>query len=141
MVRSQKGEPVSENLTIGTLARQGGVNVETIRYYQRRGLLQEPAKPRGGFRRYSPDTVKRIRFIKRAQALGFTLEEITGLLVLDERKACRETRGIAAHKLELIQEKIADLTKMREALSRLVWACDTSSSGAPCPIIHLLADD
>lgn len=132
---------MSENLTIGTLAKQAGVNVETIRYYQRRGLLQEPVKPRGGFRHYPQSTVKRVRFIKRAQALGFTLEEITGLLTLDERKACQETRRIAAHKLELIAEKIADLSKMKKALTRLVRACDTSSSGAPCPIIHLLADD
>jgi MerR family mercuric resistance operon transcriptional regulator len=132
---------VSENLTIGTLAKQGGVNVETIRYYQRRGLLQEPLKPRGGFRHYTTDAVKRVRFIKRAQALGFTLEEITGLLTLDERKACLETREIAAHKLGLIEEKISDLSKMKRALARLVRACDTSSAGAPCPIIHLLADD
>lgn len=132
---------MSENLTIGNLARQGGVNVETIRYYQRRGLLHEPPKPRGGFRHYTADTVKRVRFIKRAQVLGFTLEEITGLLTLDETKACSETRGIAAHKLELIEEKIADLSKMKRALSRLVRACDASSSGEPCPIIHLLADD
>jgi len=132
---------VSENLTIGTLAKQGGVNVETIRYYQRRGLLQEPTKPRNGFRHYTSDMVKRVRFIKRAQALGFTLEEITGLLELDERKACSETRGIAAHKLELIEEKIADLSKMKKALFRLVRACDASSADAPCPIIHLLADD
>lgn len=132
---------MSENLTIGTLAKRAGVNVETIRYYQRRDLLQEPAKPRSGFRHYTHDIVKRVRFIKRAQALGFTLEEITGLLALDERQACLETRAIAAHKLELIEEKIADLTKMRKALSRLVRACDALSSGAPCPIIHLLADD
>jgi len=132
---------VSENLTIGTLAKQGGVNVETIRYYQRRGLLHEPVRPQGGFRHYSSDTVKRVRFIKRAQALGFTLEEITGLLTLDERKACKETQGIAAHKLELIEEKIADLSKMKKALSRLVRACEMSSSGARCPIIHLLADE
>ena len=131
---------MSEHLTIGTLAKRGGVNVETIRYYQRRVLLQEPVKPQGGFRHYLPDTVKRVRFIKRAQALGFMLEEITGLLALDERKACLETRGIAAHKLELIEKKIADLSKMRKALSRLVRACDDSSADAPCPIIHLLAD-
>src|SRR5690348_7516293 len=132
---------MNQDLTIGTLAQRGGVNVETIRYYQRRGLLQEPVKPRGGFRRYPPDTVKRVRFIKRAQSLGFTLEEIVGLLSLDERKACLETRGIAAHKLELIEEKIAGLTKMRKALTRLVRECDASYAGAPCPIIHLLADD
>jgi MerR family mercuric resistance operon transcriptional regulator len=132
---------VSENLTIGTLAKQGGVNVETIRYYQRRGLLRKPAKPRSGFRQYTSDTVKRVRFVKRAQGLGFTLEEITGLLALDERKACSETRGIAAYKLELIEEKIADLSKMKKALFRLVRACDASSAGAPCPIIHVLTDD
>jgi MerR family mercuric resistance operon transcriptional regulator len=85
--------------------------------------------------------VKRVRFIKRAQALGFTLEEIIGLLTLNESKACLETRGIAAHKLELIEEKIADLSKMRKALSRLVRACDASSAGTPCPIINLLTDD
>jgi MerR family mercuric resistance operon transcriptional regulator len=132
---------VSENLTIGTLARQGGVNVETIRYYQRRGLLHEPSKPRGGFRRYPLESVKRIHFIKRAQDLGFTLEEIHGLLDLDKRKACLETRAIAAHKLELIEQKIADLSKMRKSLARLVRSCDASSAGAPCPIILVLADD
>lgn len=141
MVRSQGRLFVNENLTIGALAKQGGVNVETIRYYQRRGLLQEPAKPRSGFRHYTSDAVKQVRFIKRAQILGFTLDEITGLLTLDKRKACSETRAIAAHKLELIEEKIADLSKMKKALSGLVRACDASSAGAPCPIIHLLADD
>jgi MerR family mercuric resistance operon transcriptional regulator len=132
---------VSDNLTIGTLAKRGGVNVETIRYYQRRGLLQEPQKPNGGFRRYPEESLKRVRFIKRAQNLGFTLEEILTLLALDERKACLKTRGIAAHKLELIEAKIADLTKMRRALSSLVRACDASSGGTSCPIIHVLSDD
>jgi MerR family mercuric resistance operon transcriptional regulator len=132
---------VSDNLTIGILAKRGGVNVETIRYYQRRGLLEEPSKPSGGFRRYPQESVKRVLFIKRAQSLGFTLEEIVGLLVLDERKACLETRGMAAHKLELIEQKIAALSKIKKLLSRLVRSCDASSTGAPCPIIHLLADD
>ena len=132
---------MKDYLTIGTLAERGGVNVETIRYYQRRGLLQEPVKPRGGFRHYPLDTANRVRFIKRAQMLGFTLEEIVGLLALDEKKACLETRGIATHKLELIEQKIADLMKMKRALSRLLRACDVSSAGAPCPIIRLLSDD
>jgi MerR family transcriptional regulator, mercuric resistance operon regulatory protein len=132
---------VNDSLTIGTLAERGGVNVETIRYYQLRGLLEEPSKPTGGFRQYPSDLVKRVRFIKRAQSLGFTLEEILGLLALDERKACLETRGIAANKLKLIEKKIADLSKMKKSLARLVRACDASSTGAPCPIIHLLADD
>lgn len=132
---------MKDYLTIGTLAERGGVSVETIRYYQRRGLLQEPVKPRGGFRHYPLDTANRVRFIKRAQMLGFTLEEIVGLLALDEKKACLETRGIAAHKLELIEQKIADLMKMKRALSRLLRACDVSFAGEPCPIIHLLSDD
>ena len=132
---------MSENLTIGVLAKHSDVNVETIRYYQRRGLFQEPSKPSGGFRQYPQKSVKRVRFIKRAQTLGFTLEEIKGLLGLDERKACSETREIAAHKLELIAQKIADLLKMKKSLARLVRSCDASAAGAPCPIIHLLADD
>ena len=131
----------TDALTIGTLASRGGVNVETIRYYQRRGLLQEPSKPSGGFRHYSTETVKRVRFIKRAQALGFTLEEIAGLLALDERKACLETREAAAQKLALIEEKISDLSKMKKSLARLVRACESSAAGEPCPIIHLLIQD
>jgi MerR family transcriptional regulator, mercuric resistance operon regulatory protein len=126
---------VSNSLTIGILAKRSGVNVETIRYYQRRALLEEPSKPAGGFRRYPEESVKRVLFIKRAQTLGFTLEEIQGLLVLDERKACLKTRGIAAHKLELIAQKIAELSKMRESLAHLVRCCDASAAGASCPII------
>lgn len=132
---------MSENLTIGILAKHSDVSVETIRYYQRRGLLQEPSKPSGGFRQYPQESVKRVRFIKRAQMLGFTLKEIQGLLALDERKACTETREIAAHKLELIAQKIADLSKLKRSLARLVRSCDASTAGSPCPIIHLLADD
>ena len=132
---------MSDSLTIGILAKRGGVNVETIRYYQRRALLQEPVKPSGGFRRYPEESVKRVLFIKKAQTLGFTLEEIQGLLALDERKACMETRGIAAHKQELIAQKIAHLTKIKKTLARLVRSCDASAAGSPCPIIHLLADD
>ena len=104
---------MSDDLTIGILAKRSGVNVETIRYYQRRHLLQEPSKPSGGYRQYSLGTVKRVRFIKRAQTLGFTLEEISGLLGLDERKACLETREIAAQKLALIEDKISALSRMK----------------------------
>jgi MerR family mercuric resistance operon transcriptional regulator len=132
---------VSDSLTIGILAKRGGVNVETIRYYQRRALLEEPSRPSGGFRRYPEASVKRVLLIKRAQTLGFTLDEIHGLLALGERKACLETRGIAAHKLELIEQKIANLSKMKKSLARLVRSCDESAAGQPCPIIHLLADD
>jgi MerR family mercuric resistance operon transcriptional regulator len=81
------------------VAKRSGVNLETIRYYQRRDLLYEPSKPRSDYRQYSPEMVRRVWFIKRAQTLGFTLEEISGLLGLDEKKACLETRDIAARKL------------------------------------------
>ena len=132
---------MSDDLTIGILAKRSGVNVETIRYYQRRHLLEEPSRPLGGYRQYSLETVNRVRFIKRAQTLGFTLEEISGLLDLDEKKACRETREIAAQKLTSIEEKLSDLLRMKKALSRLVRACDASFAGEPCPIIHLLIQD
>lgn len=130
-----------DDLTIGILAKRSGVNVETIRYYQRRHLLHEPSRPRSGYRQYSSETVRRVRFIKRAQTLGFTLEEINGLLGLDEKRACLETRDIAAQKLTLIEQKISDLLRMKRALSRLLRACDAASAGEPCPIIHLLVND
>jgi MerR family mercuric resistance operon transcriptional regulator len=82
-----------------------------------------------------------LRFIKRAQSLGFTLDEILGLLALDEKTACLETRQIAADKLALINEKLADLMRLKKALSSLVHACDESSANGSCPIIHLLVQD
>ena len=128
-------------LTIGPLARQAGVNVETIRYYQRRGLLDEPDKPLGGVRRYPVALVGRIRFIKRAQALGFTLEEVALLLRLDEARACAETRELAARKLALINRKIADLASMRDALEALARQCDEGAGQTSCPIIQVLAQN
>lgn len=128
------------DLTIGQLADRAGVNVETIRYYQRRGLLDEPKKPLGGYRRYPAGTANRVRFIKRAQALGFTLAEIAGLLRLDAASACAETREIASHKLALIQEKLAELTAMREGLSVLMAECGKGGK-RPCPIIQTLLTD
>ena len=126
-------------LRIGKLAAGAGVSIETIRYYQRRGLLQEPPKPLGGHRRYPFDTVKRVHFIKRAQGLGFTLSEIGALLRLDETSACSEARALAARKLLLIDHKMADLDAMRRVLARLVGQCDSSDGGAACPIIDALA--
>ena len=128
-------------LTIGSLADEAGVNVETIRYYQRRGLMPEPDKPAQGYRRYDATTVKRVRFIKRAQALGFTLEEIGGLLKLDEAHACAETRELASHKLEAIETKLADLAAMRRALMTLLRQCDAGAMKGNCPIIHALGAD
>jgi MerR family mercuric resistance operon transcriptional regulator len=106
MVRNQGGN-TTEELTIWLLARAAEVNVETIRYYQRRGLLEEPAKPLGGRRRYSEVAVRRVRFIKRAQQLGFTLEEVKNLLLLEDGQSCRETRLFAEHKLVVIEQRVA----------------------------------
>ena len=128
-------------LTIGRLADEAGVNVETIRYYQRRGLMPEPDKPIGGHRSYAADAVKRVHFIKRAQVLGFTLDEISGLLELDEAHACAETRELASHKLGVIENKLADLKAMRKALLALLRQCDTGTAQGICPIIHALATD
>lgn len=129
------------DLTIGRVAKLAGVHVETIRYYQRRGLLIEPDKPWGAYRRYPAETVKRLRFIKRAQALGFTLEEVGDLLHLSEASACAETRNLATHKVELIDRKMADLAAMRQALATLVGQCDPGHRDGSCPIIVTLAQD
>lgn len=126
------------DLTIGKLAEVAGVNIETIRYYQRRGLLDEPAKPLGGHRRYSTEEAKRVRFIKRAQALGFTLAEVGGLLTLDEACACSETRALAIRKLAMIEQKMADLAALRQVLDRLVQQCGAGVGGSNCPIIDVL---
>ena len=128
-------------LTIGSLADEAGVNVETIRYYQRRGLMPEPDKPAQGYRRYDATTVKRVRFIKRAQTLGVTLEEIGGLLKLDEAHACAETRELASHKLQTIETKLADLVAMRKALTALLCQCHAGAMKGNCPIIHALGSD
>jgi MerR family mercuric resistance operon transcriptional regulator len=128
-------------LTIGRLADEAGVNVETIRFYQRRGLMPEPDKPTHGHRRYAGDAVKRVRFIKRAQVLGFTLGEIGSLLELDEAHACAETRDLAAHKLQVIEDKLADLEAMRKALTALLHQCDSGAARGPCPIIRALVAD
>jgi MerR family transcriptional regulator, mercuric resistance operon regulatory protein len=128
-------------LTIGRLADEAGVNVETIRYYQRRGLLLAPDRPALGHRRYAGDAVRRVRFIKRAQGLGFTLEEVGGLLGLDEAGACAEIRALAERRLRAIDDKLADLGAMREALETLMRRCDAVPMRGSCPIIHALAAD
>lgn len=134
---------MSENiqLSIGQVAKAANVNVETIRYYQRRGLLTEPAKPLGGHRRYSDHEVNKVRFIKRAQVLGFTLEEIENLLRLDGANSCSDTHDLAMHKLELIEEKMADLAAMRDVLTGLVRQCEIGNPQGGCPIIHALIDN
>lgn len=129
---------MAQELTIGKLARLAKVNIETIRYYQRRGLLAEPKKPYMGYRRYPADIVKHIRFIKRAQALGFTLNEVTILMGLEAARACGKTRALAVDKINAIDDKLTALTIMRRALTSLVRQCDTGKSLKRCPIIQVL---
>jgi len=126
-------------LTISRLAKQANVNVETVRYYQRRGLLFEPEKPPGGHRRYSPDDVSRLQFVKRSQVLGFTLDEIANLLHLDGADCCDDTHDLAVAKLALIDEKMASLAAMRQTLAGLVQQCESGVHRSACPIIHALA--
>src|SRR6266852_7187027 len=126
------------NLTIGRVAESAQVNVETVRYYQRRGLMREPARPTGSVRRYSNDDVRRIRFIKRAQQLGFTLEEITNLLKLEDGRSCRETERLAQQKLRLVESRIADLGRLRKTLRELIGRCESGRGKITCPIIESL---
>lgn len=125
-------------MTIGSLAKAAGVNIETVRYYQRLGLLDEPAKPPGGYRRYSAQQSKRLQFIKRAQGLGFTLSEVSGLLKLNDASTCTDTRELAARKLALIEQRMADLAAMRKVLMGLIRQCDAGDGGHACPIIDVL---
>lgn len=126
-------------LTIGRLAKAADVGIETIRYYQRRNLLPTPAVTQGAFRYYSPDVIDRIRFIKRAQELGFSLDDIAGLLQLADGRNRRAIRGIAKTRLESIRDKITDLKRMETVLSHLVHECEHSGMAASCPIIACLS--
>jgi MerR family transcriptional regulator, mercuric resistance operon regulatory protein len=127
-----------EGLTIGRLAKAVGVNVETIRYYQRRGLIAEPAKPPGGHRRYSPRVIEQIHFIRRAQQLGFSLDEAKTFLGMADGSSCREARIIAEKKYELIEIQLARLEKMRAELEVLIEACRANRSRTHCPLIDAL---
>ena len=128
-------------LSIGELAQVAGVNVETVRYYQRVGMLSQPAKPLQGARKYGPRDIKQIRFIKRAQALGFTLSEVAELLALGKVSSCRETQVLAEIKLESIGARINDLIKMQETLLQLVARCNAMYESTGCPIIEALVGD
>jgi len=125
-------------LTIGRLACFAGVNVETVRYYQRRGLIVEPEKPAYGFRYYPAETVTRIQFIKRAQRLGFTLQEIGKLLDLGNGH-CRDVHELAKRKCSEIETQIADLLAMKKSLIRLLGDCEISSGTETCPIVETFA--
>lgn len=127
-----------ENLTIGAFAKAAGVNIETIRFYQRKGLLLEPDKPCGSIRRYGEPDVTRVQFVKSAQRLGFSLDEIAELLRLEDGTHCEEASGLAQHKLSDVREKLADLTRMEATLSALVGACHATRGNVSCPLIASL---
>jgi len=127
-----------ENFTIGALAKRASVNVETIRFYQRRGLLVEPERPLGGIRRYTELDVQRVRFIRQGQKLGFSLNEVLELLSLEDGQHCREAKEIALRKLTLIRERIESLRTMETALSNLVENCANNTESVSCPIILTL---
>jgi MerR family mercuric resistance operon transcriptional regulator len=120
--------------TIGGLAKTAGVGVETVRYYQRRGLLPEPARPTGEVRRYSEEDVKRLKFIRSAQAAGFTLNEIKELLDLDAADDRARVRGLAQARVAALDDKITELREARDALAYLAATC-AGKRGGPCPIL------
>jgi len=122
-------------LTIGDVADAAGVGIETIRYYERRGLVPQPGKAAGAYRRYGAGHVDRIRFIKRAQALGFSLEEIETLLELEDGADRRSIRRIAAARLEDTRRRIADLRRIEGVLAHLLHECEAHAKAHHCPII------
>lgn len=128
-------------MKIGSVAKEAGVRVDTLRYYERRGLIPEPERRDSGYREYPPSTAQVIRFIKRAQELGFSLDEIEELLQLREGGSRVKARTLAEEKVRNIDEKMSRLKAMREALTELITACSCKTGAAPeCPIIEALDD-
>ena len=126
--------------TIGALAETAGVNVETIRFYQRKGLMPEPEKPYGSIRRYGAGELARVRFIKSAQRLGFSLEEIGELLKLEDGARCSEARQLAEQKLVDVRQKLSDLQRIESVLAGLVARCSAVRGRVNCPLIASLQE-
>lgn len=131
---------MSKTLTIGKIAKLAGVNVETVRYYQRKGLLEKPEKPATGYRTYTENTVNKLNFIKRAKQLGFTLSEIALLMDLDNEN-CSDVKNLAENKLKTIDSKIKDLILIKDALKKSIKACESNEKNLDCPIISSLTQD
>jgi DNA-binding transcriptional MerR regulator len=130
-------------MRIGEVSAGSGVNIQTLRYYERRGLLPHPRRDASGYRAYQPETIELVRFIKRAQELGFTLSEVSDLIRLRTSQGQRRTqvRALATAKLENIDLKLRHLTAMRQALQVLVEACACEGREPVCPIIEVLNRD
>jgi MerR family transcriptional regulator, mercuric resistance operon regulatory protein len=137
MVRSQE---LHATFTIGRLADAAGVHVETIRYYQRRGLIAEPARDLGSVRRYSAADADQLRFIKRAQAVGFTLAEIQALVRARYNRSCKATRTLAAEKLQAVEQRMKELSHLRRELLHWIDKCDANSKSSCCPTLDALED-
>jgi MerR family mercuric resistance operon transcriptional regulator len=129
------------SLTIARLADAAQVGVETVRYYERRGLISRPNRKVGAYRRYDGQHVARIRFIRRAQELGFTLEEIETLLALEDGTDRRSIRRIASQRLGQVRERIADLQRIERTLAHLLHDCESNQKKLHCPIIEALMPD
>jgi MerR family transcriptional regulator, copper efflux regulator len=127
-------------LTIGHVAREAGVGVETVRFYERKGLIEEPTRRASGYRQYGKETVNRLRFIREAKELGFTLNEIKELLSLklDPSSSCAEVKGRAEAKIADIEEKIRTLQRMKRALAKLTNACSGDGPTSECPILDAI---
>jgi len=130
-----------QHFTIGSLADAAGVNVETIRFYQRRGLLSEPERPMGSIRRYADADLARVRFIKAGQRLGFSLDEIAELLKLEDGSHCSAARAQAELKLRDVRIKLADLQRIEHALQGLIERCDSVRGKIRCPLIAALQEE
>jgi MerR family mercuric resistance operon transcriptional regulator len=129
---------IPASLTIGRLAQAAHVNVETIRFYQRKGLVPEPDRPLGGIRRYGTLDVERVRFIKSAQRLGFSLEEIGQLLRLDAGMQCSPAAQLASRHLTQVRARLKDLRRVEAALTKLLGQCAHHRGEVACPIIEAL---
>ena len=123
--------------TIGKVAQELGINVETIRFYERKGLIKQPIKPSIGYRLYSAENVNRLGFILRAKELGFTLNEIASLMELSQN--CHEVEAISLAKLAVIRSKIASLKKLESVITKLTLDCRNTDDKQPCPIINSLS--
>lgn len=130
--------PEPSLLTIGSLAKTAEVSVETIRFYQRKGLMPEPSRPVGGIRRYGAADVSRVTFIKSAQRLGFSLEEIGDLLTLEDGSSCSGARMRAQEKLNGVRDRLRDLHRIEGVLTALIGECDKAKGKVRCPLIAAL---
>jgi MerR family copper efflux transcriptional regulator len=130
-----------DSIGIGALAKRAGVGVDTVRYYERNGLLAPSTRLASGYRRYRELEVSRLRFIRRAQALGFTLKEVRELLTLSARRDVARVKRAAQAKLDDVDERIAALERIRDGLANLIEACPGHGRAADCPILKALGDE